>query len=97
MNNSEEQRAAWSKIVAQSWSDDEYKARLIDEPRTVLTEAGFQLPDDTDVTGAIPEWRQFQFGPHAASMSDSPGTLSLAGGAKRRDRICHARSKRPDL
>ena len=50
MNISEHQREVWSKVVAKSWSDDDYKSRLIDAPREVLSEAGFQLPDDAEVT-----------------------------------------------
>ncbi len=40
----------WGKIVARTWSDDEFKSRVLSEPREVLAEEGFVVPDDVDVT-----------------------------------------------
>ena len=49
--------AVWGKVVAQSWSDDEYKSRLLDDPRSVLAEAGYSVPDGVDllVTDSDPD------------------------------------------
>ena len=41
---------AWGKVIAQSWSDNDYKASLLDDPRAVLAEAGLNLPDDIEIT-----------------------------------------------
>ena len=42
-------RVAWGKVIARSWSDEDYKARLLDNPHAVLTEAGVDVPPDIDV------------------------------------------------
>ncbi len=41
--------AMFSKVVAQAWSDPDYKARLIADPRAALEEAGVILDDDADI------------------------------------------------
>jgi hypothetical protein len=38
-----ETQAAWREIVARAWSDDEFKLKLIDDPRTVLADAGLPV------------------------------------------------------
>ena len=43
-------RIAWGKVIAQSWSDEGYKARLLDDPRAVLAEAGLNMPGDVEIT-----------------------------------------------
>ena len=51
MNQSpDSQRAAFGKVIAQAWNDDEFKAKLLSNPRAVLTDAGLELPADLDVT-----------------------------------------------
>jgi hypothetical protein len=40
----EESKSAWRGIVARAWSDAEFKARLLDDPNTVLTENGLSVP-----------------------------------------------------
>ncbi len=40
----------WGKIVARTWSDEEYKSRVLSEPRQVLAEEGFVIPEDVDIT-----------------------------------------------
>ena len=44
------QRAAFGKVIAQAWSDDTYKAKLLGNPRTALAEAGIEVPADIDIT-----------------------------------------------
>ena len=46
----EESKIKFGQVIARSWSDDAYKARLIDTPREVFQEAGLELPDDVHVT-----------------------------------------------
>ena len=46
----EERRVVLGKVIAQSWSDDDYKANLLDDPRAVLAEAGLNVPDDVEIT-----------------------------------------------
>mgnify|MGYP002172910739 CR=1 FL=1 len=36
-----------AKVVAHAWSDPEFKARLLADPRSALTEIGYSLPDTT--------------------------------------------------
>jgi Nitrile hydratase, alpha chain len=42
--------AAWNEVVAQAWSDDQYKAKLLADPVSVLSQAGFQIPKGATVT-----------------------------------------------
>lgn len=34
----------WSLLVSQAWSDDDLKARLVDDPESVLREYGVEIP-----------------------------------------------------
>ncbi len=34
----------WAKVVAQAWADDGFRARLLDDPETVLNGFGFTPP-----------------------------------------------------
>ena len=45
----DEQRAAYGKVIAQAWSDDTYKSKLLADPATTLSEAGIQVPEDVTV------------------------------------------------
>jgi hypothetical protein len=49
MNDSPSDQNPFAKVIAKAWSDDAYKQRLIDDPRPVLTEAGLDLPEGTEV------------------------------------------------
>ncbi len=40
----EEQTKAYGKIVARSWADEGFKARLLADPAAVLAAEGFDLP-----------------------------------------------------
>ena len=51
MNQSpESQRAAFGKVIAQAWSDDEFRAKLLSAPHAALKDAGLDLPADLNVT-----------------------------------------------
>ncbi len=36
-----------ARVVARAWTDTEFKARLLSDPRAALAELGFSLPEDT--------------------------------------------------
>ena len=38
------------KVIARSWDDADYKARLMDNPRAVLAEAGLDVPSGIEIT-----------------------------------------------
>ncbi|XYH93296.1 nitrile hydratase subunit alpha [Sorangium sp. So ce1128] len=37
--------ASWLRAVQKAWTDADYKARLLDDPRRALREIGYALPD----------------------------------------------------
>ena len=39
----------WGQVVAQAWSDDSYKQRLLTEPDAVMAERGLTPPADKQV------------------------------------------------
>lgn len=39
----------WMNIVAKAWADEDYKARLLNDPSTVLTQEGMTLPEGKSV------------------------------------------------
>jgi hypothetical protein len=39
---------AWSQIVATAWADEDFKARLLAEPRAVLNEYGLDVPEGVE-------------------------------------------------
>ena len=41
---------AYAKIIAQSWSDKEFKQRLKDDPHAALAEHGIDVPSGTQVS-----------------------------------------------
>jgi len=43
-NQAENFRAGYAKVVARAWNDEAFKARLLSDPRAVLTEAGVEVP-----------------------------------------------------
>ena len=49
MAKQNEQQEIWSKIVARALADEDYKQRLLDDPATVLSEEGMQIPADTKI------------------------------------------------
>jgi hypothetical protein len=42
-------RAAIGKIIARAWTDEQYKARLVSDPRSVFDEAGLDLPEGVEI------------------------------------------------
>jgi len=43
------QNRAWSQIVATAWADEDFKARLLADPRTVLAEYGIDTPEGIEL------------------------------------------------
>ncbi|WP_171469839.1 NHLP leader peptide family RiPP precursor [Frigoriglobus tundricola] len=43
------QNRAWSQIVATAWADEEFKARLLADPRAVLAEHGIDVPEGIEL------------------------------------------------
>ncbi len=44
------QNRAWNQIVATAWADEEFKARLLANPRAVLAEYGIDVPEGIELT-----------------------------------------------
>jgi len=57
MNKSNERTAGlqpdeeryWAQIVARAWDDQEFRRRLLTQPKEVLREVGFDLPADAEI------------------------------------------------
>lgn len=39
----------WAKVIAQAWVDEEFKAKLIADPKTVLKAEGIDFPENVNV------------------------------------------------
>lgn len=39
----------YTHIVGKAWADEEFKRRLIADPKAVLREEGIEIPDDVEV------------------------------------------------
>jgi hypothetical protein len=44
----EEFQKAYGKVVAKAWADEDFKAKLVADPKTVLKENGLAIPDDVE-------------------------------------------------
>jgi len=44
-DSTQELRKAWARVVAKAWADEEFKRRLLTDPRAVAAEAGVPLPE----------------------------------------------------
>ena len=44
MSDADDWQTKWAQVVAQAWSDDTYKQRLLAEPAAVLAERGLTPP-----------------------------------------------------
>jgi hypothetical protein len=42
--------AGYTKVLANAWSDDEFRERLKSEPKAALAEHGLDVPDDASIT-----------------------------------------------
>ena len=49
MKKTIEERKEYAKVIAKAWVDEEFKARLIADPATVLKENGIEIPDGMTV------------------------------------------------
>lgn len=49
MAEQNEQTKQWAKIVAKAWADEDYKQRLMDDPASILTEEGMEVPADVHI------------------------------------------------
>ncbi len=45
----EEFQKAYGKVVAKAWGDDDFKAKLLADPMTVLKEYGLAIPEDVEL------------------------------------------------
>lgn len=45
MANKEEMQKSFSKIIAKAWTDDEFKVKLMSDPKAALKENGVDVPD----------------------------------------------------
>lgn len=43
-------QASYGKAIARAWTDVDYKAKLLSDPRSALAEVGIELPADVSVT-----------------------------------------------
>ncbi len=49
MKRTIEERKQSAKIIAQAWVDEEFKAKLLADPATVLAENGIEIPEGMTV------------------------------------------------
>jgi len=56
----------WGRIIARAWSDEDFKQRLMDDPCTVLSENGIDVPAD--------DARRFVLPPPPDELTDEPLT-----------------------
>lgn len=49
MDSGEAACQAFGKVIAQAWSDEDYKDRLLSDPRSVLAEAGIELEEGVEI------------------------------------------------
>ena len=49
MSDAQDYQRKWGQIVAQAWSDDSFKQRLLADPAAVMAEQGLMAPADKQV------------------------------------------------
>ncbi len=49
MKKTIEERKEYAKVIAQAWVDEEFKAKLLADPATVLAENGIEIPEGMTV------------------------------------------------
>jgi hypothetical protein len=42
--------AGYTKVLANAWSDEDFRQRLSDEPKAALAEHGLEIPDGASIT-----------------------------------------------
>jgi hypothetical protein len=43
------QELIWGQVIARAWIDEDFKRRLMFDPRGVLAEHGVELPENTEI------------------------------------------------
>ncbi len=63
------EKRLWGQVVARAWSDEDFKQRLLLNPRSVLAEHGLEMPQDMEVQVMEdgPQVRHFILPPSPAS------------------------------
>lgn len=49
MARKEDQKKIFGKMVAKAWTDEEYKARLLSDPKSVFKENDVDVPDGVEI------------------------------------------------
>ena len=49
MTDTSEWQKGYAKVVAHAWSDDTYKDGLVNDPRSVLAQAGLEVPQSVEI------------------------------------------------
>lgn len=47
-NDPQSRDRKWQEVIARTWFDPEFKKKVIDDPSTVLREAGIDIPEGVD-------------------------------------------------
>jgi hypothetical protein len=83
------QEKQWGLIVAHAWADDEFKSRLLSNPRAVMREHGLELPPGAEirVVEDTPEVRHFVL-PASPTAELSEEELTPVAGADSFSGIC---------
>jgi hypothetical protein len=50
-----------AKLVARAWREEEFKRRLKDDPLSVLTEQGVNVPEGTQMVQVLEDTREVKF------------------------------------
>ena len=65
----ETRRDIIARITSKAWTDEKFKARLLNEPETVLREFGIEVPDDIEIVMHEDSPKR----EHAVLLSPPPG------------------------
>lgn len=73
-----------AKVIARVWDDENYKARLMHEPRAVLAEAGLDVPSGVEITVSEQKPGTFHLAlppkPEGEGALDNTALEAMAGG-----------------
>jgi hypothetical protein len=83
------QEKQWGLIVAHAWADDDFKSRLLSDPKAVMREHGLELPAGAEirVVEDTPEVRHFVL-PASPTGDLSEEELSPVAGADSFSGVC---------
>ncbi len=73
MKKTLEERKEYAKIIAQAWVDEEFKAKLLADPATVLKENGIEIPEGMTVKVIEQKENEIQI-----PLPEKPANLNLA-------------------